>query len=104
MNETMQPVLALVTGLMLGILFFGGLWWTVLKGLASPRPALWFLGSLLVRTGIVLGGFYVTAGSDWKRWLACVAGFFLARILVTRLTRGLVVPSGRTITEARHAP
>lgn len=104
MNETMLLALALVTGGILGILFFGGLWWTVLKGLASPRPALWFFGSLLLRTGIVLGGFYVAAGSDWKRWLACLAGFALARLLVTRLTCRLAVPSGRTITEARHAP
>ena len=37
-------------GALLGVFFFGGLWWTVQKGVASERPAFWFLGSLLVRT------------------------------------------------------
>ena len=45
-------------GLVLGAVFFGGLWWTVRKGVASPRPALWFVGSMLLRTGVVLAGFY----------------------------------------------
>ena len=40
---------AIIPGLVLGGVFFGGLWWTVQKGFASPRPALWFLGSLLLR-------------------------------------------------------
>ena len=50
MNETLSLVLALVTGVLLGAIFFGGLWWTVRKGVSSKRPALWFLGSLLLRT------------------------------------------------------
>jgi hypothetical protein len=32
MNETLSLVLALVTGVLLGAIFFGGLWWTVRKG------------------------------------------------------------------------
>ncbi len=104
MNEVVQLALTLLAGGGLGILFFGGLWWTVQKALASPRPALWFFGSLVLRTGIVLGGFYVVAGSDWRRWLAGLAGFVLARLAVVRFTRTSPVPSARTITEAHHAP
>ena len=44
-----------LAGALLGAFFFGGLWWTVQKGVASERPALWFLGSLLLRTGIDSG-------------------------------------------------
>ena len=54
---------------LLGAIFFGGLWWTVRKGVASRRPALWFLGSLLLRTSIALAGFYVVA----RRPLAAAA-------------------------------
>lgn len=86
MNEAMQPALALLAGILLGALFFGGLWWTVQKGLASPRPAQWFIGSLLLRTALVLAGFYFVAGGDWKRMLACLLGFIIARVIVTRLT------------------
>jgi F1F0 ATPase subunit 2 len=68
--------------------FFGGLWWTVRKGVSSPRPALWFLGSLLLRTGIVLAGFYFVGRRSWERLLACLLGFVIARLVVVmRLTR-----------------
>jgi F1F0 ATPase subunit 2 len=37
MNETLTLVLAWVTGILLGAMFFGGLWWTVQKGISSSR-------------------------------------------------------------------
>ncbi len=49
MNEILTLVLALVTGVLLGTLFFGGLWWTVRKGVSSKQPAFWFFGSLLLQ-------------------------------------------------------
>ena len=54
-------LLAALAGLLLGIFFFGGLWWTIQKGLSSNHPGLWFFGSLIVRTGVVLIGFYLVA-------------------------------------------
>ena len=54
MNELLTLALALVAGLLLGAIFFGGLWWTVRKGISSKQPALWFLGSLLLRMSIAL--------------------------------------------------
>ncbi len=83
MNEPLTLVLAGIAGLLLGTLFFGGLWWTVRKGLASKRPALWFGGSLLLRTGIVLAGFHFVSAGHWERLVACVLGFVLARLGVT---------------------
>lgn len=71
-------------GLCLGGMFFGGLWWTVRRAMTSPHPARWFLISLLVRSSIVVFGFYALAGQDWQRWLACVLGLILARGLITR--------------------
>ncbi len=50
MNETLNFVSALVEGFLLGAIFFAGLWWTVQEGPSSNRPALRFLGSLLLRT------------------------------------------------------
>lgn len=83
MNEHLAPVLAGLAGCGLGMLFFAGLWWTVRKGMSSKCPALWFLGSLLLRSGIVLVGFYLIAGGHWERLLACLLGFVLARFIVT---------------------
>lgn len=86
MNEIMQLIVPFLAGLLLGALFFGGLWWTVQKGLVSSRPALWFMGSMLLRTGIVLAGFYFVMGGDWRRLLVCLAGFIAARMLIARMS------------------
>jgi len=58
MNETLMLMLAWAAGGGLGAVFFGGLWWTVRKGVSSKQPALWFFASLLVRMSIALAGFY----------------------------------------------
>jgi len=87
MNESFTLILALVLGVMLGTFFFGGLWLTVKKGLSSKRAAFWFAGSLLLRTGVVISGFYWVTNGRWERLLVCMIGFFLARLIVIRLTR-----------------
>jgi len=86
MNELLHLALVLLAGMIFGAIFFGGLWWTVLKGVTARQPALWFGVSLLLRTGIVLGGIYFVAGSDWRRMLLCLLGFIIARFVVIRLT------------------
>jgi F1F0 ATPase subunit 2 len=86
MSEILALTLALAEGFFLGSMFFGGLWWTVRKGIASPVPALWFLGSVLLRTSLALAGFYYASAGEWKNLLACLIGFVMARILITRLT------------------
>ena len=103
MNETLSLALALVTGVLFGAIFFGGLWWTVQKGVSSKRSALWFFGSLLLRTSIALAGFYFIARGHWERLLVCLVGFVIARLIVTRLTRAGEKPT-YVAQEARHAP
>jgi F1F0 ATPase subunit 2 len=95
MNEALRLVLAGIAGLALGAVFFGGLWWTLRKSLQSPRPALWLLGSLLVRMSLVLVGLYLVSGGQWERLLACLVGVIGARFLVLRLTRSADRPSRR---------
>ena len=102
-NETVILVLAGSAGVLLGVFFFGGLWWTVRRGLASKRPASLFLGSLLLRTSIILAGFYVVSGGHWDRLLACLLGFVIARLIVTRLTRAAEKPT-YLAQDASHAP
>lgn len=102
MHELMIRVLAVAAGIGLGGIFFGGLWWTVRKGVASRQPALWFLGSLLLRMGIVLAGFMLVGAGDWRRLLLCLAGFVVGRIAVSHLTRP-VAPAAAP-TELPDAP
>ena len=87
MTETLSLILALLTGISLGAIFFGGLWWTVRKVVSSNQPALWFLCSLVARTWLVMAGFYFVARGDWVRLPVCFFGFIAARLMVTRFTR-----------------
>ena len=87
MNEFMSLVFALLAGALLGVFFFAGLWWTVRKMESSKQVALLFLGSMLLRTSVVIIGFYFILGDNWQRLLAGLLGFIIARIIVTRLTR-----------------
>ena len=84
MNDVAVLAIAGIGGAALGMMFYGGLYWTVRRGLESKTPALWFSGSLLLRTVLVLGGFYAISGGDWHRLIACMPGFLLARLVVTR--------------------
>jgi F1F0 ATPase subunit 2 len=86
--------LAWLTGMAMGAAFFWGLWWTVRRGLASPRPALWFATSLVVRMAIMVGGLSLFLDDHWPRLLVFLAGFTIARFAVTWLTR----PSAYGIT------
>ena len=84
MSDILAVALALSAGAMLGAFFFGGLWWTVQKGVTSERPALWVLGSLVLRTGVTLAGFYLVSQGHWSSLVACILGFLIARVLVVR--------------------
>jgi len=103
MNEILSLVPALVAGMLLGAMFFGGLWWTVRQGVASRRPSLWFAGSMFLRMSMVLLGFYCILGDSWQRLVVGLLGFTIARLLVTRFTR-VTQQSNQLAQEAGHAP
>ena len=101
MSDLPTLTLAFVAGAMLGAFFFGGLWWTVQKAIASGQPAAWFLASLLLRTCLILTGFYLVAQGHWSRLVACLLGFLIARFLVVRrLSRPMTEGSIEMETEA----
>jgi len=102
MQDMGSLIWASAGGAVLGVLFFGGLWWTVRKSLASAHPALWVLGSLLLRMGLTVTGFWALSDGHWQRLVASLLGFVLARLVVTRLTHRL--PDHDTAPEVCHAP
>jgi F1F0 ATPase subunit 2 len=83
MADTPALVAAGLAGGLLGALFFGGLWWTIGKGVSSPRPAFWFLASLVLRIGVVLAGLYLVGRGHPQRLLACLAGFVVAQSIAS---------------------
>ena len=87
MSEALIIFLTVLAGFGLGAVFFGGLWWTVRMCVSSSWAPLWFVGSLVLRSGTVLAGFYLVSGNRWEHLAACLLGFVAARSAVTRLTR-----------------
>ncbi len=95
MSEPLTLMLPLMAGLLLGAVFFGGLWWTVRRGLESKSPAAWFFCSLWLRTIMVIAGFYFVSQADWRRLVACLAGFLIVRLSMAWLTRAPGKPASR---------
>ncbi len=103
MIDTLTLPLAGFAGVLLGMLFFGGLWWTIRAGVVSKQPALWFLGSMIGRTSLILAGFYFVGGGHWQRLLICLLGFILGRGVVIWLTRPALERHSASAKETRHA-
>ncbi|MBB1437169.1 ATP synthase subunit I [Shewanella sp. SG41-4] len=85
-NIFVELALVLLAGVLLGVFFFAGLWWTVSQLKSTRHVALLFIFSLLFRSTIVIVGFYFIAGENWHRLLAGLLGFMLVRLLATRYT------------------
>lgn len=86
MSESMILIVALLAGIVLGGIFYGGLWWTVCRSVSSKKRGFWLAGSFLLRACIAVGGFYFVAQGGWRTLLACLIGFLLGRICVMRFT------------------
>lgn len=82
-DPLMKYGLMIVVGMILGAIFFGGLWMTVRQMTTSKRPGLLFLSSVVVRTLIVLGGIWYFAAGDAASICACLLGFVALRLVAT---------------------
>ena len=91
MNDLNFLVLALITGIGLGLIYFGGLWLTVRQLPHTRYPLLLTVSSFVGRIGISLLGFYLVLASRHSNWvilhlMACLLMFFWMRnVLVQRL-------------------
>jgi F1F0 ATPase subunit 2 len=84
--------MAFLVGMGTGMVYFGGLWWTVRQLPFVRLPALLTMGSFLVRTGISLTAFYLASEGRWERILISLLGFIIIRGL---LVRRIQPPSAR---------
>jgi F1F0 ATPase subunit 2 len=85
--DTLDGFLALLTGAILGVFYFAGLWWTVRQLGSSQYVALLFMFSMLFRTSTVIVGFYFILGDNWLRLIAGLVGFIFVRLLATLYLR-----------------
>jgi F1F0 ATPase subunit 2 len=92
MSETVMLAGSLFIGIVLGAFFFGGLWWTIRIGSRSEWSGLLFSGSFLFRIAVAVAGFYLVSCGDWRKLVACLVGFLIARVAVTQFVR---IPAGK---------
>jgi F1F0 ATPase subunit 2 len=84
MSEVLALGLAFVIGVVLGVFYFGTLWLVVRRLDRLAWPALWIgLGGML-RLAVVLTLFALLVGPRWERLLTALAGFLVARVVLTR--------------------
>jgi F1F0 ATPase subunit 2 len=102
-GERTPLLLSALAGGALGAIFFGGLWLTVRNGLVSKQPAVWFLGSMLVRMAITLFGFFIVSSGHWERCVACLLGFMVVRYVVAWMTRPVDESRSQMTPETPHA-
>jgi F1F0 ATPase subunit 2 len=84
MIEWLWAGASLTVGFLIGLFYFGGLWWTVERVNAAQSPGLLLLASFTVRTAVAIFAFYLIMGGEWTRLLIALAGFFIARYILIR--------------------
>jgi F1F0 ATPase subunit 2 len=94
---------AAIAGAALGTFFFASLWWTVRRLATWEHAALLQVASLLLRMSVTLGGFFLAGAGDLPRLLACLGGFVVARVVVTRYVRARATLQVPLPEEERHA-
>ena len=91
----------LAAGVLLGSLYFGGLWWTLTCIGRARYPAGLLLLSLLLRLGVAGAGILWAVRAGAGELLGCLAGILLVREILKRRASGgrplpgAALPDGR---------
>jgi F1F0 ATPase subunit 2 len=86
-------LLEFMAGIVLGVIYFGGLWLTVRNLGKTRNPAFIVMSSFVIRTLLIVAALYAITSARWDHLVAAVAGFIVSRVI---LTRYLAVPNPRT--------
>lgn len=84
MVDWVEIGLSTFSGTALGLLYFGGLWWTVARIQTSDSPVAIYLTSLLLRNAIALSGLFLILQVGVIPMLAALIGFIGARVVLVR--------------------
>lgn len=82
-----RVVVSIVTGMVLGGVYFWGLWWTSRRIATTRAPGLLFTVSFIARMAVLLGGIYVVTRGRWIETSLCVIGILIARQMVVARVR-----------------
>lgn len=96
MSLVSDILIGLIGGLVAGVVFFGGLRWTVGRLPGAKRPALLATVSFIVRS-VVLAAVLVIAGDgELVRILVAVVGILVVRSLMVRSAKRHLQPVEET--------
>jgi len=86
MTVILHVLVGLLLGGVLGLAFFGGLWYTVRNLPRARHPAVLALASFMVRLALAVGGFYLVLRlTAIAGVVSAVIGFVGARFALTRV-------------------
>lgn len=94
-----QCGLSFIWGAVLGLFYFGGLWFTVKRLPGKNRPKGFLALSYGVRLAVALGGFWLVLRKDVPAFLVAFAAFLLVRMVMIRKLR----PSGGKNSDAAES-
>lgn len=84
MSEIIPLILALISGVGLGLFYFGVLWLTVRQLPKTNYPVLLTWGSFFWRISTISLGFYLVMGNHAERLIVCLLAFLWVRNLLLR--------------------
>ena len=88
MHDLLILILMFAGGMILGVVYFSGLWFTVRYIKNGAHQAFWLIASLILRLTLLLAVFYlILSYGHWGHLLAVLAGFVAVRILSVRNMR-----------------
>ncbi len=97
MVHIIYPILAFLAGVVVGFIFYYGLWLTVRFLPRSRSPVLVVMVSFVVRTALVLVTLYYMILIHWSCMVAYVIGFLMMRIvLIQRIGKGSTIHPEQT--------
>lgn len=92
-QQVLMLMVGAAVGALMGTFYFGGLWLTLRRARDTRRPAMWLGLSLLARTLVVAGVFYLLATTSWSQLGAALLGLLAARgFLLRRLPPAISHP------------
>lgn len=87
MGKMAEMFIPFAGGLLLGWIFWGGLYATVRRIPVAANPGLLMAGSLFLRMFVLLGGLYMLMAGDIIRLCLALAGVFAVKAVLTGQVR-----------------
>lgn len=83
--SVLSVVLAAAGGAVVGLMFFGTLWWTVRRLTTARHPGLLVAGSFLLRAVVAAVGIVIVSRGELVPLLLAIGGFIAARTALIRV-------------------